>query len=69
MSDVTRFPINEETRGITGRDGYIVAEALYFATKWIDQMPDKVRLVADKHDMLRILNAAFPEWEDTFGPA
>ncbi len=43
MSDAILFPINFETRGITGHDGYIVAEALYFATKWIDEMPDKVR--------------------------
>jgi len=43
VSDAILFPINFETRGITGHDGYIVAEALYFATKWIDEMPDKVR--------------------------
>lgn len=32
MSDVIPYPINFETKGITGRDGYIVAEARYFAT-------------------------------------
>ena len=37
MSDVIPYPINFETKGITGRDGYTVAEALYFATKWIDR--------------------------------
>ncbi len=69
MSNVIKFPINLATKGITGRDGYIVAEALYFATKWIDEMPDKVRPASDKRDILRILNAAFPDWEDVFGPA
>ncbi len=68
MSDVTPYPINFDTKGITGRDGYIVAEALYFATKWIDEMPDKVRPSSDERDILRILNAAFPDWLDVFGP-
>jgi antitoxin component HigA of HigAB toxin-antitoxin module len=68
MSDVTAFPIDHTTKGITGRDGYIVAEALYLATRYIDHMPEKVRLEADRHAMLQILNTAFPEWEDTFGP-
>jgi hypothetical protein len=63
------FPIDHETKGITGRDGYIVAEALYLAMKWIDHMPEKVRLTHDRTAMLEILNTAFPEWEDTFGPA
>lgn len=66
MSDV--FPIDHETRGITGRDGYIVAEALFLATKYIDHMPERLRLESDKRAMLQILNAAFPDWEDTFGP-
>jgi len=69
MSEENPYPINFKTKGITGRDGYIVAEALYFATKWIDEMPDKVRPASDKRDILRILNAAFPDWEDVFGPA
>ena len=69
MSDVIPYPINFETKGITGRDGYIVAEALYLATKWIDEMPDKVRPSSDQRDIFRILNAAFPDWVDVFGPA
>ena len=69
MSDVDPYPINFETKGVTGRDGYIVAEALYFASKWIDDMPDKVRPAADQRDIFRILNAAFPDWEDIFGPS
>ncbi len=68
MSQVVPFPISHETEGITGRDGYIVAESLYLAMKWIDHMPERLRPEADKRDMLRILNAAFPEWEDMFGP-
>jgi hypothetical protein len=69
VSEAIPFPINFETRGITGHDGYIIAEALYFATKWIDEMPDKIRPTSDKRDILRILNTAFPDWEDMLGPA
>ncbi|NIR28746.1 MAG: hypothetical protein GWN84_05400 [Gammaproteobacteria bacterium] len=62
------FPISYETKGITGRDGYIVAEALYLALQWIDHMPEKTRLTHDRSAILRILDTAFPDWEDTFGP-
>ncbi len=68
MGDVIRFPIDHETKGTTGRDGYLIAEALCFAIKWIDYLPTEQRLESDKLDMLRILNTGFPEWEDTFGP-
>lgn len=61
MSDTTAsFPVDFQTRAITGDDGYIVAEALYLAAKWIDEMPDKVRLVSDKRDILTHKNTAFP---------
>ena len=69
MSDKNPYPLNFETKGITGRDGYIVAEALYFATRWIDEMPGTARPAADQRDIFRILNAVFPDWEDIFGPA
>ena len=68
MGNVIKFPIGLTTEGITGRDGYIIAEALYLAVKWIDHLPKELRSESDKHDMLRILNDAFPDWEDTFGP-
>ena len=68
MSDVNPYSINFETKGITGRDGYIIAEALYFATKWIDEMPDQARPTSDQRDIYRLLNAVFPDWEDVFGP-
>jgi hypothetical protein len=60
MSDATPLPINFKTQGITGHDGYIIAE--------IDEMPDNARPTSDKRDMLKILNTAFPDWEDVFGP-
>ncbi len=68
MSDVIKFPSNRPTKGITGRDDYIIAEALYLAAKSIDQMPKELRRESDKHDMVRILNTAFPDWEKAFGP-
>lgn len=69
MNDSDQLPISFETRGITGRDGYIIAEALVLAMKSIDQMPDNVRLTADQKDIIKILNTAFPTWEDVLGPA
>ena len=68
MSEEVPYPVSFETKGVTGRDGYIIAEALYYATKWIDEMPDNLRPVSDQRDILRILNAAFPGWLDVFGP-
>ena len=68
MSGASPLPINFKTQGITGHDGYIIAEALYFAARQIDEMPDSARPTSDKRDMLKILNTAFPDWEDVFGP-
>jgi len=68
MTDSNELPINFETKGVTGRDGYIIAEALVLAMKYIDGLPDNVRPMADQHDILKILNAAFPTWEDVLGP-
>jgi hypothetical protein len=68
MTDSNELPINFETKGVTGRDGYIIAEALVLAMKAIDEMPDTMRLTADQHDIIKILNTAFPTWEDVLGP-
>lgn len=68
MTDSNELPISFETKGVTGRDGYIIAEALVLAMKAIDEMPDKLRLTADKNDIIKILNTAFPTWEDVLGP-
>lgn len=69
MNEAEELTIGFETRGVTGRDGYIIAEALVLAMKSIDDMPDNVRLTADQKDIIKILNAAFPTWEDVLGPA
>lgn len=69
MNDAEDLTIGFETKGVTGRDGYIIAEALVLAMKSIDDMPDNVRLTADQKDIIKILNAAFPTWEDVLGPA
>ncbi len=68
MTESNELPINFETKGVTGRDGYIIAEALVLAMKYIDNMPDNVRPTADKNDIIKILNTAFPTWEDVLGP-
>jgi hypothetical protein len=69
MNDAEELTICFETKGVTGRDGYIIAEALVLAMKSIDEMPDNIRLTADQKDIIKILNAAFPTWEDVLGPA
>ena len=66
MGDVIQFPIKPETPGITGRDGYIVAEALYFAAKWIEAQPEHLQRKSDREDMLAILNVAFPGMAEMF---
>lgn len=68
LNDSNELPINFETKGVTGRDGFIIAEALVLAMKHIDEMPDNVRPTADKNDIIKILNSAFPTWEDVLGP-
>lgn len=68
MSDSSDLNLSFETKGVTGRDGYIIAEALVLAMKYIDTMPDKVRLTTDQRDIIKILNAAYPTWEDVLGP-
>lgn len=63
MGDVVKFP-----KDITGRDGYIVAEALYLAVEAIDQKPEELRRETDKRDMLKILNTIRPDWKTVFEP-
>ena len=68
MSESNSASVSFETKGVTGRDGYIIAEALVLAMKAIDDMPSNVRLTSDQKDIIKILNANFPAWEDVFGP-
>ncbi len=68
MTDPNDLSLGFETKGVTGRDGYIIAEALVLAMKSIDAMPDNVRLTADRRDIIKILNQSFPTWEDVLGP-
>ena len=69
MPDAEMPALSIETKGVTGRDGYIIAEALVLAMRSIEAMPDNLRPTADQRDILSILNTVFPTWEDTFGPA
>ena len=60
MGDVIDFPIKADFPGFTGRDGYIMAEALYLASEWMAYHPQESRSETDRDDMLKILRAAFP---------
>ena len=51
---------------ITGRDSYIMAEALYLATKWIDAQPKEYRSLSNQEDMRAILDARWPSFKEIF---
>ena len=69
MTQLTGLSLDFETKGITGRDGYIIAEALVLAYNAIEAMPSNARSQTDAREILTILNTYFPTWEDVFGPA
>ena len=50
-----------ELGGITGRDGYIVAQALAYAIEVIGSLPEDRQEWSNCEDMKRIFEAAFSE--------
>jgi CelD/BcsL family acetyltransferase involved in cellulose biosynthesis len=46
---------------VTGRDGYILAQALAFAIEVIDRLPEEWRPRSNRDDMLRLLEAMQPK--------
>ncbi len=48
------------TENITGRDGYIIAQALMYAIAVIDRLPPHEQEVSNRDDMMAILNHAMP---------
>lgn len=57
---------NMDDTDITGRDGYIIAEALHLAIKWIDAQPERRRSLSNQEDMQAILDAMWPELKEAF---
>ena len=57
---------NMDNTNITGRDGYIMAEALYLAIKWIDAQPEERRSLSNQADMQAILDARWPRTKRIF---
>ena len=51
---------------ITGRDGYIVAKALYWALKFSQSQPEGIREVSDEEDMKAILTERYPQFAKGF---
>ena len=49
---------------ITGRDGFIIKQALYYAIKYINDLPEYLREYSNQMDMARILNAYDPDYVD-----
>ncbi len=57
---------NMDDTNITGRDGYIMAEALHLAIKWIDAQPKEYRSLSNQEDMRAILDARWPSFKEIF---
>ena len=49
-----------KSRSITGRDGYIMAQALAYAIEAIEHLPDKWQEWSNKEDMKLLLNTLQP---------
>jgi hypothetical protein len=47
---------------ITGRDRAIIAQALYYAIKYIDSLPEWLREHSNQADMAKLLNAMNPDF-------
>jgi hypothetical protein len=69
MSDIVRFPRSHKTDqlsptfpGVTGRDDFIIAKALFYAVKYIDALPEWLQETSDQNDMARILSAIAPDY-------
>ena len=50
------------TKDITGRDGFIIRKALYYAIQFIDSKPESLPEHSDRADMMKLLNALDPEY-------
>jgi hypothetical protein len=57
---------NMDNTDITGRDSYIMAEALYLAIKWINAQPKEYRSLSNQEDMQAILDARWPSFKEIF---
>jgi hypothetical protein len=46
---------------VTGRDGFIIKQALYCAIKFIDSLPEELQETSNQNDMKALLLATEPE--------
>lgn len=49
-----------KSQSITGRDGYVVAQALAYAIEAIEHLPDEWQEWSNKEDMKLLLNTLYP---------
>jgi hypothetical protein len=47
-------------RSVTGRDDYLIAKALVYAIAFIESLPEQQRELADRDDMVALLNSRVP---------
>ena len=57
--------MNDQT-DVTGRDDYIIAQALWEASKVLDSLPDKERPDSNIQDMRAILETRYPDLREKF---
>ncbi len=57
--------MNDRTE-ITGRDDFIIAQALWEASKMLDVLPDYERPESNIEDMRTILETRYPAWSESF---
>jgi hypothetical protein len=49
-----------ESNDVTGRDGLVMAKALWYALKYIEGLPENLREWSDQQDMKAVLVGRFP---------
>ncbi len=49
------MPNHPNRKSVTGRDGFIMRQALYYAIKYIDGLPEQLREYSNQFDMMKIL--------------
>ena len=57
---------NITDQNITGRDRWIMAKALAYASAAIAHVPEEFQSKSDRNDMLKMLRAFWPKYADFF---
>jgi hypothetical protein len=61
MTAITKLPVRQPVGGITGRDGYLIAQALIYAIEIIAALPEWRQEKSNQQDMRLLLTAMLSE--------